>query len=398
MRRERHAPRRNWQRRMETELGFQFHTIGGEPYWTEDAFWRLTAAEVDLLDDVSTDLHIRALGACAHVVDKGLLPALGIDGAAAAAVSASWEQFAGGRGEMPVYGRLDLAWDGQGAPKLLEYNGSTPTALFESAVVQWHWLQEWAPEADQFNSIHEALVERWREAAAWYPSGRVVFATQDNPEDRGTAAYMAATAIEAGLATKVIDVAQIGYDPAEQRFFDPDQEWIDVLWSLYPPEWLIRDEFGTVLLDALIDRRLVLVEPFWKLMLTKGILPVLHTLNPHHPNILRAAATPTGFRAGDRIVAKPLFGREGDGVEIATLGSDGRPQGPVTGADRPRFAGTEGYIYQDYAPLLHGPGGHVVLGTWLIGDRCCGLGIREDGGLITGNGARFTPHLFKPEA
>jgi hypothetical protein len=49
-------------------------------------------------------------------------------------------------------------WDGSGAPRMLEYNAGTPTALLEAGVVQWHWLQDVHPEADQFNSLHEQLI------------------------------------------------------------------------------------------------------------------------------------------------------------------------------------------------------------------------------------------------
>ena len=39
----------------------------------------------------------------------------------------------------------------------------TPTSLLESAVCQWYWLEDVYPQFDQFNSLHERLVERWRE-------------------------------------------------------------------------------------------------------------------------------------------------------------------------------------------------------------------------------------------
>ena len=32
-----------------------------------------------------------------------------------------------------LMGRFDLAWDGNGPPKLLEYNADTPSVLVESA-------------------------------------------------------------------------------------------------------------------------------------------------------------------------------------------------------------------------------------------------------------------------
>ena len=38
--------------------------------------------------------------------------------------------------------KLTLAYDGTNAPKLLEYNADTPTALVEAGVVQWFWLKD----------------------------------------------------------------------------------------------------------------------------------------------------------------------------------------------------------------------------------------------------------------
>lgn len=35
-----------------------------------------------------------------------------------------------------LYGRMDLAYDGQGWAKLLEYNADTPTSFYESTAFQ----------------------------------------------------------------------------------------------------------------------------------------------------------------------------------------------------------------------------------------------------------------------
>ena len=76
-------------------------------------------------------------------------------------VAASWRAR-----EPSLFGRFDLAFDGRGAPKLLEYNADTPTALLEASVVQWHWMQQAIlprhADADQFNSLHEKLIANWR--------------------------------------------------------------------------------------------------------------------------------------------------------------------------------------------------------------------------------------------
>ena len=38
-----------------------------------------------------------------------------------------------------LLGRMDLAWNGVDPPKLLEYNGDTPSVLVESAAPQFNW-------------------------------------------------------------------------------------------------------------------------------------------------------------------------------------------------------------------------------------------------------------------
>jgi len=35
-----------------------------------------------------------------------------------------------------------------------------------------------------------------------------------------------------------------------------------------------------------------------------------------------------------------------------------------------------------------------VIGSWVIGDRAAGTGIREDHSLLTQDTARFVPHLL----
>ena len=53
-------------------------------------------------------------------------------------------------------------------------------------------------------------------------------------------------------------------------------------------------------------------------------------------------------------------------------------------------------IYQDVFPLPRFDGNFPVLGSWIVGDTACGLGIRESAELITRNTSRFVPHLFFP--
>ena len=48
--------RPDW-REKATEYGFNFHTMYGEPYWCEDAYYKLTLAQVEKLEEVTAELH-----------------------------------------------------------------------------------------------------------------------------------------------------------------------------------------------------------------------------------------------------------------------------------------------------------------------------------------------------
>ncbi len=57
--------RPDW-REKATEYGFNFHTMYGEPYWSEEAYYKLTLAQVEKLEAVTAELHQM----CLQVVEK----------------------------------------------------------------------------------------------------------------------------------------------------------------------------------------------------------------------------------------------------------------------------------------------------------------------------------------
>ena len=63
-----------------------------------------------------------------------------------------------------LYGRFDLAGGLDGKPiKLIEFNADTPTALFETAIVQWAILKfNELEESSQFNSLYEAIKDNFK--------------------------------------------------------------------------------------------------------------------------------------------------------------------------------------------------------------------------------------------
>jgi glutathionylspermidine synthase len=365
-------PRIDWQAKVE-ELGLVFHTPS-EPYWYESAHYILSSAEVDELERATNELHQMCIAAAGSVIERGRWEELHIPEAARPVIERSWNE------EPPsIYGRFDLAYDGQVPPKLLEYNADTPTALYEAAVVQWKWLEEVFPGGDQFNSIHEQLIATWKELKPYLSGEPLHFASLDDAEDIVTASYLRDTASQAGITTDQLFIPAIGWDYKRWLFVDEKSEPIKSIFKLYPWEWLVQERFGPYLTT---DRGTQWIEPGWKMLLSnKGILPVLWELYPDHPNLLEAHFEPGRLAAYAR---KPLYSREGNNVTLSDeRGSFAQSDGTY---------GEEGFIEQALAPLPSFDGQYPVFGSWIIGQEARGVGIRESSGPITDNRSRFVPH------
>jgi glutathionylspermidine synthase len=375
--------RDDWQKTVESQ-GLLFHSAGGVPYWDESAYYLFEAAGINQLEAATYQLNEMCLAAVAHVIEHRRLGDLHIPTAFHNFVTRSWD-----RDEHTIYGRFDLAYDGAGPPKLLEYNADTPTALLESAVIQWFWFQDLLastdktdrPQFDQFNSLHERLIEAWLRIRSELGK-EIVFAADGNLlEDVMTTTYLRDTAIQAGLKTQFLSMSQIGWHAGRRVFTDLRERAIEILFKLYPWEWMLREPFGRNLVWA----PTIWLEPPWKMVLSnKAILPILYELFPDSPYLL-----PTGFQPlSDTHVVKPFYSREGANITIVT---DGQSIAQTDGsyADGP-------FVYQQFHPLPTFDGNrHSVIGSWIVNGHACGIGIREDDSLITRNTSRFLPHIFR---
>jgi glutathionylspermidine synthase len=256
----------------------------------------------------------------------------------------------------------------------------TPTSLLESAVAQWYWLEECFPQHDQFNSLHDRLVERWKQLGSSVTT--IYFASSsENEEDWVCTTYLMDTATQAGYWARHIYIEDIGWHAAGECFVDLDGRPIEALFKLYPWEWLMREEFGKNIAGATTR----FIEPIWKSVLAcKGLLPILWEMYPGHPNLLPAYFEPGKL---DSYAKKPLYSREGANVELYRNGRlVAKDNGPY---------GREGVIYQALHPLPDFHGRFPVIGSWIVGDEPAGMCIREDASPITTNMSNFIPHYFE---
>ncbi|WP_371195497.1 glutathionylspermidine synthase family protein [Glaciecola sp. SC05] len=392
-------PRANWQQ-MAHEYGFHFHTMHGQAYWDESAYYQFTLEQIER-DLESPTEEIQQM--CLHVVgkvckDEELLRKFAIPEGFWQPIADSW------RAQEPsLYSRLDFVYDGKHPAKLLENNADTPTSLYESGFWQWLWLEnnvdkgKLPKNADQFNSLQEKLINQLKVIAHYYGLNYMHFACcKDTDEDRGTVQYLQDCAKAAGIDDYFVFVEDIGLGE-NGDLTDLQDQIISHCFKLYPWEFMQREEFGL----ASIKANTAWVEPIWKSVVSnKALLPALWESFSGHPNLL-----PAFFESdlpklkhkdlqANKWVKKPLFSREGANIEILQANAAG-----LTSLDHANLStsgpyGEEGFIYQAYTPLPKFGNSHTLIGSWLVGDEAAGISIREDESMITQDLSRYLPHII----
>lgn len=372
------TPRNKWQAQVESQ-GFIFHTPkSDEIYWDESAAYKFTAKEVDTLETATVEVYDMFLQVAQRIIDENLFYRLKIPEAIIPYLKDSWNQ------ETPaIYGRFDFSYSGgNSVPKLLEFNADTPTSLFEAAIIQWYWLQSYDKTQDQFNSIHEKLVDYWAYLKNYLKGGKVYFACiKENIEDFTTTEYFRDCCMQAGIETQFIDISMVGYNANLNQFVDEKDQPIHNLFKLYPWEWLANESFCNYFSNDIC----LFIEPAWKMLFSnKAVLPLLYEMFPHSEYLLPAFFDSHGMTD---YVKKPILSREGANVAIY---KGGKPI-EVSGGEY----GSEGYIFQELCELPNFDNNYPVIGSWVIGQKAAGIGIREASTLITTDKSRFIPHFIE---
>ncbi len=402
------VPRPDWPERA-LDVGFTYHQSnpGRDPalpatHWDESACYRFTLAQVERIEAATAELHRLCLKAVDHVVTREpeLMDLFIIPEAYRAYVARSWK-----RRDPYWMGRFDLGYDpATDAVKLLEYNADTPTMVIESAVFQWFWMEAVKPGTDQFNSLHDRLIERLREVVARpvaQADGTLYFATLPltqeecrdatqvwSDEEFQHGVYFRDLATQAGIRSEWISVHDIGYEAA-RGFVDLRGRPIRFLHKLYPWEWMAAEAFGAYPPQD----RTAFLEPPWKMLLSnKAILAVLWKLFPGHPNLLPAymagdVGADAAKQLGPDLIAKPILAREGANIRLVNGGR--------TVEETPGSYGGTPVVHQKAMDLPTFDGNSVVVCSWVVGEQPAGMILREARSRIVTNESRVVPHYFK---
>jgi len=376
------------------KIGFVWHTDSDESSYLSHQLVQVSEAEAEAYYEAGNTLYDMFVEAGDYVIENDLFHEIGIPFNLVNQIKESWENEI----HWHLYGRFDLAGGIDGKPiKLLEFNADTPTALFETAIVQWALLKQNGMDASkQFNIVYDKLLENFQrlvtleesveDFAERYEGWKFLFtAVRGSAEEENTVRLLQHIATEAGYETEFAFMDEVEFDGNEGIFYQ--DESYELWFKLVPWEDIAieESELGALLGDIISHQKAIIFNPAYTLMFqSKAIMKILWDLYPDHPLLLETSFEPL---KGKKQVKKPIFGREGGGISI--LDRDGKEllkEESEYEAFKP--------IYQAYTELPNDTEGACYQAGVFYAYEACGLGFRK-GGEILNNMSKFVGHIVQ---
>ena len=374
-------------------IGFSWHTDEDGSDYIDNELVCVKENEANAYYEAVNELYDMFIAAAQEVIDKNRFDELGIPFNLIDAIKMSWENEV----HWHLYGRFDLAGglDGK-AIKLIEFNADTPTALFESAILQWAILkQNKRDESSQFNSIYECLMDNFKRLITLdenvenfdevYEGWKILFSSiAGNKEEEMTTKLLEHIAKEVGFVTNFSYVDEVEF--SEEGIFKNGENY-EYWFKLIPWEDIAIEEgeLAMLLTQMMRNQKAIILNPAYTLLFqSKGILKILWELYPNHPLLLETKDKPL---EGKSYVKKPVFGREGANISVVK-------EGKILHENIGPYA-NNAFIYQEYTELNSYENEYYQAGVFFAYEGC-GLGFRK-GGLILDNSSKFVGHIIKED-
>jgi len=374
-------------------IGFHWHTDKDETPYIADEVVVVSEAEAEAYYEAVNELYDMFVEAGDYVVENNLFHEIGIPFNLVETIKKSWENDV----HWHIYGRFDLAGGVGGAPiKLLEFNADTPTALFETAIVQWAMLKaNGLDESAQFNNVYEAIRDNFNRLIVldgdledferYYEGWKILFsAIAGNIEDENTTKLLQKMADDAGFHTAFAYVDEVEFSDEDGIFYGDEQ--YEYWFKLIPWEMIAIEEsdLARILTNIMENQKAIILNPAYTLMFqSKAIMKILWDLYPNHPLLLETSFEPIGKKQ----VQKPFLGREGGSVKILDANGNVLTSAQDDYGDQPS-------IYQEFVELPKDSNGRNYQAGVFFAYEGCGLGFRR-GGEILDNMSKFVSHIIE---
>jgi len=374
-------------------IGFTWHKDADGSNYIANEIVHISQQEAEAYYEAANTLYDMYVEAAQHVIDNDLFFELDIPYTLKEAILQSWENDV----HWHIYGRFDFAGGIDGTPiKLLEFNADTPTALFETSLLQWALIKaNGLDETRQFNDVYEAIKENFKRLITLeesterftelYDGWKILFsAVSDNEEEEATVRLLQQIATDAGFNTAFCYMNEVHFDENE-GILDEQGNSYEYWFKLFAWEDIAIEEPELALtLTTIIKNQLaIILNPAYTLLFqSKGMLKVLYDLFPDSPYLLPCSDEPLS----EKQVEKRCFGREGANTKI--LDANGTVL-QENGGPYENFKA----IYQAYTQLPTDTQGNAYQAGVFFAYEGCALGFRR-GGEILDNSSKFVGHVI----
>jgi len=373
------------------EIGFYWHTDPDSTPYVASEIVDVTPNEADAYYEAVNELYEMFVEAGEYVIENELFHEIGIPFNLIDAVKMSWDNDV----HWHLYGRFDLAGGVDGKPiKLIEFNADTPTALFETAILQWAMLKlNNMEDSHQFNNVYDAIKDNFKrlvvldgdieEFDELYEGWKILFSSvKGNEEEESTVKLLQTIAEDAGFVTEFAYMEDVEFSSEEGVFYnDVNYEY---WFKLYPWEDIAieESELARLITDIMANQKAIFLNPAYTLMFqSKAFMKILWDLYPNHPLLLETDFEPLQGKAQ---VEKKIFGREGENTIIVDENEN-------IIEERDGEYGEFPSIFQEYVELPKDSKGNSYQAGVFFAYEGCGLGFRR-GGLILDNYSKFVGH------
>jgi len=373
------------------KIGFFWHTDPDSTPYVASEIVDVSSEEADAYYEASNELYEMFAEAGEYVIENELFHELGIPFNVIDAVKMSWDNDI----HWHLYGRFDFAGGIDGQPiKLIEFNADTPTALFETSILQWAILKaNNMEESHQFNNVYDAIKDNFKRLIMMeddiagfeehYEGWKILFSSvKDNEEEESTVKLLQTIANDAGFVTEFAYMEDVEFD-AEEGVFYKDVNY-EYWFKLFPWEDIAIEESDLAMLMTKImeNQKAIFLNPAYTLMFqSKAFMKILWDLYPNHPLLLETSFEPL---QGIAQVEKKIFGREGANTVIVD-------ENEKVIDERDGEYGEFPSIFQEYVELPKDSKGESYQAGVFFAYEGCGLGFRR-GGLILDNYSKFVGH------
>jgi glutathionylspermidine synthase len=377
------------------DIGFNWHTDSDGSDYVCDELVVLSQTDAENLYNAGNEIYDMMCEAGQYVIDNNLFHEIGIPFNLVEIIKKSWENDV----HWHLYGRFDLSGGINGEPiKLIEFNADTPTALFETAILQWAMLKaNNLDEEAQFNNIYESIGQNFQRLITLdedvsnfeeiYDGWRILFSSiGDNSEEQTTVQLLQQIASDYGFETGFEILNDVGFNEQE-GISDLDGNIYEYWFKLFPWEdiGIEEDQLVNILHDIMDNQKAIILNPAYTLMFqSKGIMKILYDLYPNSPYLLETSFEPL---VGKKYVEKKVFGREGANMTIFD-----NQNNIITKTDGEYNNNLS--IYQEYVEFPKDENGQKYQAGLFFAYESCGLGFRR-GGEILDNMSKFIGHIIK---